>query len=170
MKIPPLLFVCNGVNLHFDDPADPFILILSYHIILLWNYLSLLGTCSTLSMKSVFQPSLLGSITNVLTFQPKKTWRPVMTLRRRYERPKLHHETSLPMAIAMLKIICICQVTLKVCCVYEELVAVIKNYIWLNCWLIADRKLHIVQCLSTSESQEWCFQSNKLKNIVLIIK
>ena len=72
MKIPPLLFVCNGVNLHFDDPADPFILILSYHIILLWNYLSLLGTCSTLSMKSVFQPSLLGSITNVLTFQPKK--------------------------------------------------------------------------------------------------
>ena len=43
----------------------------------------------------------------------KKTRRPVMTLCRRYERPELHHETSLPMALAMLKIICICQVTLE---------------------------------------------------------
>ena len=54
-------------------------------------------------------------------FSAKKTWRPVMTLRRRYERPKLHHETSLPMAIAMLKIICICQVTL--------IMAWIPNYV-----------------------------------------
>ena len=88
IKKPPLLFVSIGVKLHIDDSPDPLILILSCHIILFW--------------------------TPAAHYEWTQTRRPVMKLRRGYERRKLHHESSLPMALAILKIR-ICRVTLNMC-------------------------------------------------------